>query len=239
MGSKENFTPSSFDLRVVSGNLATMYLDQKPGIDVIMNYQANLTEAIKIFNDEYNNYINQCNGKNGTDVPRNANNPNNTVAQVWGPKKGQDVPLNCNDLYTQLNYDADLLNNYIAGGSIMIDKALPQNISFKSLSDTRTYSQEELKAMNDLQQYSSLANQYNNLQTGDQYDASYNFIKTQYPEIVKLRTDLDAKLRDLYDIPGSKYSSLDAQYNFDSTMYSGILLTVMASAFLYYTFTKL
>jgi hypothetical protein len=240
MGSRENFTPSSsFDLRVVSGNLATMYLDQKPGIDVIMNYQANLTEAIKIFNDEYNNYVVQCNGKSGTDIPRNANNPNNSVAQVWGPEKGKDIPLNCNDLLTQLNYDADLLNNYIAGGSIITDKVLPQNISFKSLSDSQTYTEEELNSMNILSRYSDMVNQYNKFQTTAQYDASYNFIKSTYPEMVKLRLDLDAKLRDLYDIPGSKYSSLDVRYNYDSTMYTGILLTVMASALLYYTFTKL
>jgi hypothetical protein len=85
----------------------------------------------------------------------------------------------------------------------------------------------------------TVANRYNQFQTAAEYDASYNFIRSQYPEIVNQRTQLDAKLRDLYDIPGSKLSSLDSRLNYDATMYSGILLTALASMLIYYTFTKL
>ena len=84
-----------------------------------------------------------------------------------------------------------------------------------------------------------LRNYYNNkppagsLTTNDQHGK----IMQDYGNVAKQRTDLDAKLRELYDIPGSK--SLDYKYNYDSTVYSGILLTIIASGFIYYTFTKL
>ena len=65
----------------------------------------------------------------------------------------------------------------------------------------------------------------------------YNKIIQDYGDVTKQRSDLDVKLRELYDIPGSK--SLDFKYNYDSTVYSGILLTIIASGFIYYTFTKL
>lgn len=71
------------------------------------------------------------------------------------------------------------------------------------------------------------------LTTNNQHDN----IMQHYDTVTKKRTDLDAKLRELYDIPGSK--SLDYKYNYDSTVYSGILLTIVASGIIYYTFTKL
>jgi len=71
------------------------------------------------------------------------------------------------------------------------------------------------------------------LTTNDNHDK----IIQDYGNVTKKRTDLDAKLKELYDIPGSK--SLDFKYNYDSTVYSGILLTIIASGVIYYTFTKL
>ena len=64
-----------------------------------------------------------------------------------------------------------------------------------------------------------------------------NIIGNVYPSLLNTRADLDKKLRDLYEIDGSL--SLDQQNRFDGTIYSGILLTVLASALVYYTFTKL
>lgn len=65
----------------------------------------------------------------------------------------------------------------------------------------------------------------------------YSNIMKKYDKVTETRDDLDQKLRELYDIPGSK--SLDYKYNYDSTMYSGILITIVASAVIYITFTKL
>jgi len=232
----ETFTPA-YDIRTASANIATMYLDQKPAIDIAMNYQANLAESLQIFNNEYINYIQQCNNRPGTYIPRNGNNPNNTIAQVWGPEKGNTVPLNCSDLKTQLDYDTTMLNNYINAGSVMLDKKPPSNVVFTS--PDNTINSNNFVGQIGIGFTNGIANQYNNFQTAAEYDASYNFIRSQYPEIVKQRTQLDAKLRGLYDIPGSKLSSLDSRLNYDATMYSGILLTALASMLIYYTFTKL
>jgi len=68
-------------------------------------------------------------------------------------------------------------------------------------------------------------------------DTSYNYIMENHKKILKKRMDLDLKLRELYDIKGS----MDSEYNssFDSTLYAGILLTVISSIIVYYTFIKI
>ena len=84
-----------------------------------------------------------------------------------------------------------------------------------------------------------LQNLYGNKASAGSLTTNNNHDKIiqQYGIVTKQRSDLDAKLRELYDIPGSK--SLDFKYNYDSTIYSGILLTIIASGVVYYTFTKL
>jgi hypothetical protein len=72
----------------------------------------------------------------------------------------------------------------------------------------------------------------------EQYSTDqHSTIMDKYGKVTTTRNDLDQKLKELYDIPGSK--SLDYKYNYDSTIYSGILITIVASAVIYFSFTKL
>jgi len=68
-------------------------------------------------------------------------------------------------------------------------------------------------------------------------DSSYNKILTNHKEIIKTRTDLDMKLKELYDIKGSRYE--DNFNSLDSTIYLGVLVTVISSVILFYTFKNL
>ena len=69
------------------------------------------------------------------------------------------------------------------------------------------------------------------------YDASYQYIKdTHKEEIVKLRAELDSKLKELYVTDDS--NTLDVIKNYDTTMYVGILWTILATTSLYFLFTK-
>jgi len=76
------------------------------------------------------------------------------------------------------------------------------------------------------------------IQTNNNYNNTRGNIISTYNDIVQERSDLDSKLKELYDLPGSSIS-LDYRYNYEATIYSGILLTVLASGLIYYTFTKL
>jgi hypothetical protein len=76
------------------------------------------------------------------------------------------------------------------------------------------------------------------IQTNDQYNTIYGNVISNYGTLVQERSDLDSKLKELYDLPGSSIS-LDYRYNYEATIYSGILLTVLASGLIFYTFTKL
>ena len=68
------------------------------------------------------------------------------------------------------------------------------------------------------------------VKTPGQFDASYNSIKLK-------RAQLDQKLQELYNVDNSIPQLYQSQL--DSTVYSGILWTVLATTLLYYVFIKL
>jgi hypothetical protein len=70
------------------------------------------------------------------------------------------------------------------------------------------------------------------------YDASYQYIKKTYKnDVVKVRNDLDMKMQELYGLEGTIRNEKQKQY--DTTMYIGLLWTVLATSGLYFVFTKL
>lgn len=69
-------------------------------------------------------------------------------------------------------------------------------------------------------------------------DASYEYIKdTYHNDILHLRSELDSKMLELNRASNS--SAYDYEMTFNSTIYSGILWSVLASSLIYYVFTKL
>lgn len=69
------------------------------------------------------------------------------------------------------------------------------------------------------------------------YDASRVYIKNTYNnEILNLRSELDAKLKEL----NTNKDSISNEYKerFDSTIYSGLMITVLATSMLYYIFQR-
>jgi hypothetical protein len=69
------------------------------------------------------------------------------------------------------------------------------------------------------------------------YDTSRVYIKNTYnDEILNLRSELDEKLKEL----NSNKDSISAEYKnrFDSTIYSGLMLTVLVTSMLYYIFQR-
>lgn len=69
------------------------------------------------------------------------------------------------------------------------------------------------------------------------YNSNNYDIDAKYSDVTRLRSDLDNKIRELYNLEGTTSREMNLQY--DSAMYSGILFTILATIMLYYTFTKL
>ena len=61
--------------------------------------------------------------------------------------------------------------------------------------------------------------------------------KQQYQDMVKLRNELDLKLRELYNMPDSRTRA--TQLEGDTATYAMICWTVLATSLLYYLFVKL
>jgi len=75
-----------------------------------------------------------------------------------------------------------------------------------------------------------------NLSQAD-YNTKYNQILQQQKQVVELRSELDMKLMALHNPDKSVYA--DYKKNFDSTIYSGILMSALATSIVYYVFTEL
>jgi hypothetical protein len=86
--------------------------------------------------------------------------------------------------------------------------------------------------------YTLLNTHLTNPVSNEQYDASFNYIKQTYNnDIIKLRNELDTKMKELYLTPDSRMYEYKNTY--DSSIYTGILWTVLATTGLYFVFTKL
>jgi hypothetical protein len=72
-----------------------------------------------------------------------------------------------------------------------------------------------------------------NALTPDQYGE----IITMYDKNLLLRNELDQKLGEIYQYNDSKF--IQSQYTLDKTVYSNVLLTILATSMIYIVFTKL
>jgi hypothetical protein len=69
------------------------------------------------------------------------------------------------------------------------------------------------------------------------YGNNYNQIIQNYDDVTKMRRELDNKVKRLYD-PNN--SMIDDYINtYESSVYSGILITALATSILYYVFTEI
>jgi len=70
-------------------------------------------------------------------------------------------------------------------------------------------------------------------------NTSANIYETQqtHDKILKLRNELDIKMKEINRSQDSVYSMYKAKY--DSTMYSSIIWTILATSLIYYIFVKL
>uniref|UniRef100_A0A6C0KFX2 Uncharacterized protein n=1 Tax=viral metagenome TaxID=1070528 RepID=A0A6C0KFX2_9ZZZZ len=69
-------------------------------------------------------------------------------------------------------------------------------------------------------------------------DGSHNYIMDNYRNNIEQRRELDDKLKEVYKTKDSLYNS-EYKTVYDATMLSGVLLTILASSLLYYSFSQL
>lgn len=62
-------------------------------------------------------------------------------------------------------------------------------------------------------------------------------LDSSFNEIQSLRSELDVKLKELYHLDNSVYS--ENKMSYDTTIYTGLLWTVLGTSMLYVVFTKL
>ena len=73
--------------------------------------------------------------------------------------------------------------------------------------------------------------------TPEEYETNYKLILDNHNKISKLRNELDVKIQMLYN--PEKSVNTDYKKSFDATIYSGILISALATSILFYTFNQL
>ena len=76
-----------------------------------------------------------------------------------------------------------------------------------------------------------------NISNNTDFEKNHYNIIGDYDNVINLRRDLDMKVKQLYDPENSKIA--DFKYSYDSTIYSGIIVSALATSMLYYIFTEL
>jgi hypothetical protein len=76
-----------------------------------------------------------------------------------------------------------------------------------------------------------------NISNNTDFEQNHYNIIGDYDKVLKLRYDLDMKVKQLYDPENSKIA--DFKNSYDSTIYSGIIVSALATSMLYYIFTEL
>jgi len=193
--------------------------------DVVMNLQRDNSEFVKKmkdFNNLYYQYITSCSSGDSTldSQSRTVNNCaiNNSATD---PDKCAFKSIdgkNC--LYYNTGIDNHEKDNK-TGCAVDCTKLYSE--LNKNLTDMKT------NTFNDIDS--------STLITKTTYDNNYNNILSDYKTLNSERNDLDIKLRELYNIPG--YSSSNNKFEMDSTIYTGLVVTIIASSLVYFAFTKL
>ena len=88
---------------------------------------------------------------------------------------------------------------------------------------------------NDITYYTSNTNH----KTNNQYDASLNQLKSDYVNLLQLRSDIDLKLQNLTKTDNSNSVTAMTGHTLDATIYANLLWTILATSLVYIVFTKL
>ena len=110
------------------------------------------------------------------------------------------------------------------------------NVNEDCVSGNEPTSQELIDKMNTINGIINVMKSKTISQTPN-YQSNHTNIVNDYDKVVNLRNDLDIKLKQLHDPENSKI--VDFKYSYDSTIYSGIVISALATSLLYYIFTEL
>jgi sulfatase maturation enzyme AslB (radical SAM superfamily) len=140
----------------------------------------------------------------------------NTLPIIEGLTSGSTKnTINGNTVINDVNKFQQEYNKYIKKGYNVF------SVQFTKLTDSYT------KVITDI-----------NLKDNVVIDGSHNYIMNNYRNNVQQRQDLDDKLKEVYKTKDSLYNS-EYKTVYDATMLSGVLLTILASSLLYYSFSQL
>lgn len=160
---------------------------------------------------------------------------------------GADNALNpIFELETKLMADINVFNTkyscYLHQNNNNPEKAISDQIKQNGKCSTTIELAEvnaaKLAVLTDIQRIQSAITTYNSGGTNTtQYDSKYDELIRTYSSVLDTRKDLDAKLAELHGTNDGIHNFYKNQYR--ATMFSKIMMTILVTSLVYYTFMKI
>jgi peptidoglycan hydrolase CwlO-like protein len=126
------------------------------------------------------------------------------------------------------------------GATTLLHSCAPDDFTCCSYKDQdmKSLSNLQTKIERDITSFNTSVGKYDklSLQQSD-FDGNHEKIIQTGADVQKLRQDLDIKMKEIYNLDGTVVNDSFIQY--ESSMYTGLLFTILTTTILYYTFTKL
>jgi hypothetical protein len=162
-------------------------------------------------------------------------------------------PSKCNSMFKEFSNESiqQIRNNIIGGTPLAYTSRLGEgNKIFDNLTYTDIYIQSK-KTVNDkkplcqrladmnkmLEDFSQILEKVNTKEVKDAYTDTYDYIINTYMQNVNTRNQLEDRLKEIYDTERSVYG--DSKLRLDSTIYTSVLWTILATTILFYVFKKM
>jgi hypothetical protein len=146
------------------------------------------------------------------------------IATVWNNIKNKKKPY-----YSELNFGSTIFDKILYTDSYITSKT--------NSNDKKQICQRFLDLSQLLTDYKVILDSINTLNNKDKYKDDYDLIITRYNANLVLRNELTGKVNEIYSDQGSRLGN--SKLYLDSTVYTSVLWTILATTVLFYIFKKL
>lgn len=163
------------------------------------------------------------------------------------------LPSKCNNMFKEFSTESikQIKNNILGGNPLSYVSRLGDG---NKIFDNLTYTDEYIKSkktdndkkplcqrladMNQmLRDFSNILNKLNRADIKKEYKDIYDYIIDTYNQNVTTRAELEDRLEAIY--LNERSTSKDSRMRLDSTIYTSVLWTILATTILYYVFKKM
>jgi hypothetical protein len=162
-------------------------------------------------------------------LPSGCNSTFNNFSDEKITKVRNNIKYNKTVYYSEINFGTTIFDNISYTDSYLTSKT--------NNNDKKQICQRFADLSNLLKDYKSILDSINTANNKDKYKDDYISLMTKYNANLVLRNELTEKVNELYSDQGSRLGN--SKLYLDSTVYTSVLWTILATTVLFYIFKKM